>query len=89
MMLTDPSDAFAEQSSFIGYLMGLAGLARLVHVLAEDDGHATGSDDDLVYLLLGVAGLGAAVENLAEGVAEQPDPVPVGMGGGDQRRWLR
>ena len=36
MTLTDPRDALAEQSSFISYLVGLAGLARVVHALAAD-----------------------------------------------------
>ena len=36
MTLTDPRDALADQSNFIGYLMGLARLARVVHALAAD-----------------------------------------------------
>ena len=36
LMLTDPHPALAEQSNFIGYLVGLAGAARAVHALAAD-----------------------------------------------------
>ncbi|OUZ02313.1 hypothetical protein B0172_03600 [Mycobacterium avium subsp. paratuberculosis] len=36
MTLTDPRDALADQSDFIGYLVGLAGLADVVHTLAGD-----------------------------------------------------
>ena len=34
-MLTDPRPALAEQNNFVGYLMGLAGLARVVHALVR------------------------------------------------------
>ena len=34
-MLTNPTPALAEQSSFIGYLLGLASLANAVHAFAE------------------------------------------------------
>ena len=36
MTLTDPREALADQSDFIGYLVGLAGLSGLVHTLASD-----------------------------------------------------
>ena len=36
MTLTDPREALADQSNFIGYLIGLAGLGQLVHALAAD-----------------------------------------------------
>ena len=36
MTLTDPREALADQSNFVGYLVGLAGLARVVHTLAAD-----------------------------------------------------
>jgi hypothetical protein len=36
MSLTDPREALADQSNFIGYLVGMAGLARVVHTLAAD-----------------------------------------------------
>jgi hypothetical protein len=69
MTLTDPRDALAEQSTFIGYLTGLASLGLVVRALADDGDRrsADSSDaDDFVHLLLGVAGLGASVERLAE-----------------------
>jgi hypothetical protein len=93
MTLTDPREALAEQSTFIGYLVGLAGLAQLVHTLAADDNRrAEGScdSDDFVHLLLGVASLGAAIERLAEPALAQrypqvePDPPAWAT-----RRWLR
>ena len=56
MTLTDPREALAEQSNFIGYLMGLASLAGVVHVLAAD-GDARADNprdaDDFVHVLLG------------------------------------
>ena len=60
-MLTDPRPALAEQSNFVSYLVGLAGLARAVQALAGD-GHprsnAGHEADDFVHLLLGVASMG-------------------------------
>lgn len=68
-MLTDPREALAEESNFIGYLVGLAGLARAVHALAAD-GHpranAPREADESVYLLLGFASVGEAINRLAE-----------------------
>jgi hypothetical protein len=69
MTLTDPREALAEQSSFIDYLVGIAGLARMVHTLAADVGPRSGPpvvSDDFVHLLLGVASLGESIEKLAE-----------------------
>lgn len=69
MTLTDPRDALAEQSNFIGYLMGLAGLAGVVHALAADSNRRADPPcdaDDFVHVLLGLACLGDAVERLAE-----------------------
>ena len=37
MTLTDPREALADQSNFIGYLMGLASLGHVVHALADGD----------------------------------------------------
>src|ERR1700743_3447497 len=69
LMLNHPRPALAEQSSFIGYLVGLAGLASAVRVLAGD-GHSRTDNprepDDFAYLLLGVASLGDAINRLAE-----------------------
>ena len=93
MTLTDPREALADQSSFIDYLVGLAGLAQVVHTLADDsERQATGprDTDDFVHMLLGLASLGDAIERLAEPVLVQrypqcetdpPDWVT--------RRWLR
>ncbi len=69
MTLIDPREALAEQSNFIGYLMGLASLGQVVRALvAYDDCQANKpcDVDDFVHLLLGIAGLGASVERLAE-----------------------
>lgn len=88
MTLIDPRDALAEQSTFIGYLTGLAGLGRIVHDLAD---HAprtevTGRTDDLVDLLLGLARLGAAVERLAPPPSGPTGPAATPV---IDRRWLR
>jgi hypothetical protein len=74
-MLADPRPALAEQSNFIGYLMGLASVARVVHALAADgNGQADPprGADDFVYLLVGFAGLGHKIERLAESARAQP-----------------
>ena len=92
MTLTDPREALAEQSNFIGYLVGVAGLAQLVHTLAADGDPTRGSAvdaDDFVHLLLGVASLGEAIERLAESALAQrlraSQPPPARRPG----RWLR
>lgn len=97
MTLTDPREELAEQSSFIGYLMGLAALAQLVRALAARDGgprpepHPDAADaDDFVHALLGVASLGQQIECLAESAAAQQrcaavTPAPASV----NRRWLR
>ena len=77
MTLTDPREALADQSSFISYLIGLAGLARVVHALAADgDRRADPSRDadDFVHVLLGLASLGDAIERLAESAPAQHHP---------------
>jgi hypothetical protein len=69
MSITDPRVALADQSNFVSYLLGLAGLARGVHQLAVDrDTRESPSceADDFVHVLLGVASLGAEIERLAE-----------------------
>jgi hypothetical protein len=92
-MLIDPRPALAEQSSFIGYLLGLAGLASAVRALAAD-GHSQADNpreaDDFGYLLLGVASVGDAIDRLAESAraeqSETPDATPpLSM----NTRWLR
>lgn len=89
MTLTDPREALADQSSFIGYLVGLAGVARMVHALADDD-RRSGTDrgpDDFVHALLGLASLGAAIERIAKApVAQQNTTASTAM---PTTRWLR
>lgn len=72
MTLTDPREALADQSDFIGYLVGLAGLGQVVHALAADTrfGDADRPDarrnaNDFVHALLGLASIGAAIERFA------------------------
>jgi hypothetical protein len=89
MTLIDPRDALAEQSNFIGYLMGLAGLAEVVHQLADGDRRAEPprDADDFVHVLLGIASLGQGIEQLAKPVPAQPDSqaaIP-----SSNTRWLR
>jgi hypothetical protein len=93
MTLTDPRDALAEQSNFIGYLMGLASFARVVHALASDDDRLpvpSRDADDFVHLLLGLASLGDLIERLADSapragqrVAAEPESAS------PHRKWLR
>jgi hypothetical protein len=92
-MLTDPRPALAEQSSFVSYLVGLAGLARAVHALGAD-GHpraeAPREADDLVYLLLGVASVGEAIKRLAESAWVQPPSTTAAASPPSMNtRWLR
>jgi hypothetical protein len=91
MTLTDPREALADQSSFVGYLLGLAGMARAVHELAADGTRcvAPPSDaDDFVDVLLGIASLGEKIERLGESVAAQLNP-GAGAAVSTTRRWLR
>jgi hypothetical protein len=89
-MLTDPRQALAEHSSFVSYLMGLAGLARVVQALACDSNRRNDAPceaDDLVHLLLGLASLGEAIERLVESAPAQrnsTDSTPP-----MHTRWLR
>jgi hypothetical protein len=90
MTLTDPRDALAEQSNFIGYLMGLASLGEVVRGLAVAGDHRAepqGDADDFVHVLLGIASLGRAIERLAEVVPAQRNP-EVAAASMDTR-WLR
>lgn len=90
MTLTDPREAFADQSDFIGYLVGIAGLARVVHTLAADGRRveAPCDADDFVHVLLGLVSLGASIERVAGSAlaqqhpAAEPPPAPT-------TRWLR
>jgi hypothetical protein len=91
MTLTDPRDGLAEQSSFVGYLLGLAGLARMVHALASGASitpNAPRDADDVVYVLLGVASLGHAIERIAEPLSAQRDST-AGAPPATNIRWLR
>ncbi len=91
MTLTDPREALADQSSFIDYLVGIAGLARVVHTLATDSNRRSEpprDSDDFVHVLLGVASLGEAIEGIGNSTSAQQSstaatPSPA------SRRWLR
>jgi hypothetical protein len=92
MTLTDPREALADQSSFIGYLVGLAGVARVVHTLADGDRRSeTRRDaDDFVHVLLGLASVGAAIERLANSaVALQNPTAEASPSTPPTTRWLR
>ena len=93
MTLTDPREALADQSSFIDYLVGLAGVARVVRALAAEGDRRPGPDrdaGDFEYVLLGLAGLGKAIERLSNpsGAQRNPiiDPTPPAP---TTARWLR
>ncbi|ORV81875.1 hypothetical protein AWC11_25400 [Mycobacterium interjectum] len=91
MTLTDPREALADQSDFIGYLVGLAGVARVVRGLAaagEDRAGHPRDPDDFVHLLLGFASLGAAIEGFAGSTVAQQNPTAVPPAG-PTTRWLR
>ena len=91
MTLTDPREALADQSNFIGYLVGLAGLAQMVHTLAAD-GDRAGSPrdaDDFVHFLLGLASLGAGIERFANSATAQQNPTAAAAAAPPTTRWLR
>jgi len=92
-MLTDPRPALAEQSNFVGYLVGLAGLATAVRSLAAD-GHSQADTprqaDEFGYLLLGVASAGDAINRLAEAARAEPCETPEeAPPPSTTTRWLR
>ena len=92
MTLTDPREALADQSNFIGYLVGLAGLGRVVHTLADGDRRSDPppESDHFVHVLLGVASLGEGIERLANSTVAQPDPsVEAPPPASTTMRWLR
>jgi hypothetical protein len=93
MTLTDPREALADQSNFIDYLVGLAGLARVVHTLASDGDRWAGGprdSDDFVHVLLGFASLGAAIERFANSAMAQQNSTAKTPSPADQTtRWLR
>jgi hypothetical protein len=97
MTLTDPREALADQSDFIGYLVGLAGLAQVVHTLAADGrfSEVGRSDplrapDDFVHVLLGLASIGATIERFANSAMAQQNPTTeAAPTATSTRRWLR
>jgi hypothetical protein len=93
MTLSDPGDALADQSNFIGYLLGLAGLARVVHELAADDNRRSdspGDSSDFVDLLLGLASLGQSIERLADAALVQSQTTLAAQpSAATTMRWLR
>ena len=93
MTLIDPREALAEQSNFIGYLMGLVGLGQVMHALADDDNRRpdTSCDaDDFVHMLLGLASIGESIERLAETAAPQSHSATISpLSESTTTRWLR
>jgi hypothetical protein len=97
MTLTDPREALADQSNFIGYLVGLAGLARAVRTLAADGefsevgrSHPPRDPGDFEHVLLGLASLGEAIERLANPARAQPNSTVEALPpGSTTTRWLR
>ena len=91
MTLTDPREALADQSSFVGYMLGLAGMARAVRELGADDTRRAdppAEADDFVHVLLGIASLGEKIEQLGESAAGQSNPTSETTGP-TMSRWLR
>jgi hypothetical protein len=91
MTLTDPRNALADQSDFIGYLVGLAGLGQAVHTLAADgEGRRMnpGDADDFVHVLLGLASVGATIEGFANTAIAQQKPTAE-TPPAPSTRWLR
>jgi hypothetical protein len=93
MTLTDPREALADESNFIGYLVGLAGLGRVVHTLAADGDRRIGAPrdpDDFVHVLLGLASLGDGIERLANSATVHTNPTDVAPSpASPPARWLR
>lgn len=92
MTLTDPRGALADQSNFIGYLLGVARLARVVHTLADGGDRQPGfgrGPDDFVHMLLGLASLGEAIERIADPAEAQQDPTKKDPYPSPTTRWLR
>lgn len=91
MTLTDPREALAEQSHFIGYLVGLAGLGQVIRALADDRHHRAGGShdpDDFVHALLGLASVGGAIERIAISTPAQVNPIDSATAVATTR-WLR
>jgi hypothetical protein len=91
MTLTDPREALADQSSFVGYLLGLASMARAIRELGADDTRRAdppSEADDFVHVLLGIASLGEKIEHLGEPDTGPTSPVTTAPGS-TTLRWLR
>jgi hypothetical protein len=92
MSLSRPREALAEQSSFVGYLVAVAGIGRTVRTLAVDPApgcpERTCDSDDFLYLLLGLAGLGSTVERLGEDAWRHHSSPPESVSR-LATRWLR
>lgn len=93
MTLIDPRDALAEQSNFIHYLMGLAGLGQVVQSLApagDCQTPALREADDFVHMLLGIASLGESVRRLVEApLPQQHSDIGSDVTDSATMRWLR
>ena len=93
MTLIDPREALADQSNFIGYLLGLAGLGQVVHALAAEGDvppDTVRDADDFVHLLLGLASIGKSIERLAESAVPRSHSVSVSpLSASTTTRWLR
>jgi hypothetical protein len=92
MTLTDPREALADQSDFIGYLVALAVLGQVVHTLAadgEDRGGKPRDPDDFVHVLLGMASIGAMIERFANSALTQQNPSETPPPKTSTARWLR
>ena len=93
MTLNDPREALADQSDFIGYLVGLAGVARVIQTLAAD-GDRRGGDprdpDDFVHVLVGLASIGETIEGFANSaMAQQYPTADAAPAHASTTRWLR
>jgi hypothetical protein len=91
-MAIDPRPAFTE-GDVVTALAGVAGVAALVRELADTAGAPASrgpstEPDDFVHLLLGLAGLGAAVERLAPVPSPRPDGTAAAQAAAPAE-WLR
>ncbi|MEZ0357516.1 hypothetical protein [Mycobacterium sp. SA01] len=91
MRLTDPRDALADHSDFVGYLVGLAAMADMIRSLAATDRRAepVRDCDDFRYALLGLASVGSAIERMANCVAQPPHPSRDADAAARPTRYLR
>ena len=76
-MITDPREALAEQNQVVTAFVGLAALGRAVRALSAGPRHpAPRQADEFVHLLLAVARLAEAVEQLVPPAAATSDGKP-------------